>query len=238
MLYFVKKPQWVRSFYGDCTWEVDTAEKIIYLTFDDGPDPSETPFVMEQLERYTNIMTPFSTIPGIITRNGKIYQMASRSLTSTRPILLIVDGVKISQDDNPTFLSSLNIMDVEGIEVLQRGYNLAVYGDDGAAGIIYITTKSGRAMASPSKNIAKLLNIGFQTPKHFYLPDYDDPKQNTGMKDLRTTVYWNPTLKTNDTGEAKISFFNTDITGNYKLVIEGVDIDGNLARKVMTYEVK
>ena len=52
MFYFVKKPQWLRRFYGDCTWEVNTPEKVLYLTFDDGPDPGETPFVIEQLNRF------------------------------------------------------------------------------------------------------------------------------------------------------------------------------------------
>lgn len=52
MLYFVKKPKWVRRFYGDCVWEVNTSDKVLYLTFDDGPDPEETPFVMEQLSKY------------------------------------------------------------------------------------------------------------------------------------------------------------------------------------------
>lgn len=52
MIYFVRKPRWVRKFYGDCTWEVATGDKALYLTFDDGPDPEETPFVMEQLAKF------------------------------------------------------------------------------------------------------------------------------------------------------------------------------------------
>ena len=52
MLYFVKKPKWVRKFYGDCIWEIDTAEKKLYLSFDDGPDPTETPFVLDALKQY------------------------------------------------------------------------------------------------------------------------------------------------------------------------------------------
>ncbi|HEX6915881.1 MAG TPA: polysaccharide deacetylase family protein [Chitinophagaceae bacterium] len=52
MVYFVKKPRWVRHFYGDCTWEMPADDKVIYLTFDDGPDPLQTPFVLSQLEQY------------------------------------------------------------------------------------------------------------------------------------------------------------------------------------------
>lgn len=59
MLYFVKKPQWLRRFYGDCLWEVNTTEKILYLTFDDGPHPEETPFVLQQLRKFNAKATFF-----------------------------------------------------------------------------------------------------------------------------------------------------------------------------------
>ena len=39
-------------------------------------------------------------------------------------------------------------------------------------------------------------------------------------------------------GKANVSYFNTDVPGVYRIVIEGIDINGNLARKVLTYEVK
>src|SRR5688572_1798409 len=34
------------------TWHRDVAEKKLYLTFDDGPIPEVTPFVLEQLAKY------------------------------------------------------------------------------------------------------------------------------------------------------------------------------------------
>ncbi len=59
MFYFVKKPVWLRKFYGDATWQVATTDKVLYLTFDDGPDPEATPFVLEQLEKYNAKATFF-----------------------------------------------------------------------------------------------------------------------------------------------------------------------------------
>ncbi|MEL7343193.1 MAG: polysaccharide deacetylase family protein, partial [Bacteroidota bacterium] len=37
---------------GEYLWRVKTDEKIIYLTFDDGPTPDVTPWVLEQLSAY------------------------------------------------------------------------------------------------------------------------------------------------------------------------------------------
>jgi len=36
----------------NCIWRIPGAEKIIYLTFDDGPIPELTPFVLETLQQY------------------------------------------------------------------------------------------------------------------------------------------------------------------------------------------
>jgi peptidoglycan/xylan/chitin deacetylase (PgdA/CDA1 family) len=73
MLYFVKKPKWVRKFYGDCTWEIKTAEKVLYLTFDDGPDREETPFVLEQLEKY-NAKATFFCLGQNVVKQPQVYR--------------------------------------------------------------------------------------------------------------------------------------------------------------------
>ncbi len=48
----VKTPFWLRLLYPGCTWRMDTTEKVIYLTFDDGPHPTITPFVLDELKKY------------------------------------------------------------------------------------------------------------------------------------------------------------------------------------------
>ena len=48
-MYFVKTPFWLKRIFKSYTWDVNTAEKELYLTFDDGPHPVATPFVLQQL---------------------------------------------------------------------------------------------------------------------------------------------------------------------------------------------
>jgi peptidoglycan/xylan/chitin deacetylase (PgdA/CDA1 family) len=50
--YFVHPPTWVRLLYRKRLWRVETNEKKIYLTFDDGPHPRITPFVLDLLKTY------------------------------------------------------------------------------------------------------------------------------------------------------------------------------------------
>ena len=52
MLYFVKTPWWLRKLYRGLVWRIPTAEKVLYLSFDDGPHPVATPFVLAELEKY------------------------------------------------------------------------------------------------------------------------------------------------------------------------------------------
>ena len=47
-----KTPLLFRWFYPSLMWKVKTDEKEIYLTFDDGPIPEVTPWVLRQLELY------------------------------------------------------------------------------------------------------------------------------------------------------------------------------------------
>ena len=45
-------PKIFRAFFPDVIWQIPQKEKTVYLTFDDGPIPEATPFVLELLEKH------------------------------------------------------------------------------------------------------------------------------------------------------------------------------------------
>jgi peptidoglycan/xylan/chitin deacetylase (PgdA/CDA1 family) len=51
-MYFIKAPFWLRILYRPLLWRIPEKEKVIYLTFDDGPHAKATPFVLDQLKKY------------------------------------------------------------------------------------------------------------------------------------------------------------------------------------------
>lgn len=59
MIYLVKTPFLLKKLYPACVWEIETSDKEIYLTFDDGPHPEITPWVLQQLKEYNAIGTFF-----------------------------------------------------------------------------------------------------------------------------------------------------------------------------------
>jgi peptidoglycan/xylan/chitin deacetylase (PgdA/CDA1 family) len=50
--YFVKTPWWLKRIYSSYLWSMDTKENAIWLSFDDGPHPEATPFVLDELKKY------------------------------------------------------------------------------------------------------------------------------------------------------------------------------------------
>ena len=52
-------PWWLRRLFSGCVWDIKTSEKTIYLTFDDGPHPLITPFVLAELKKYNASATFF-----------------------------------------------------------------------------------------------------------------------------------------------------------------------------------
>ena len=49
---------WLRWLYPKALWRMDRHEKAVYLTFDDGPIPEATPYVLDILAKY-NIKATF-----------------------------------------------------------------------------------------------------------------------------------------------------------------------------------
>ena len=46
---FVKPPKIIRLFYPNLIWKKQTSTKKLWLTFDDGPDPQATPWILATL---------------------------------------------------------------------------------------------------------------------------------------------------------------------------------------------
>jgi peptidoglycan-N-acetylglucosamine deacetylase len=73
MFYFVKTPSLLKKFYSSCMWEIPSREKIIYLTFDDGPHPAATPFVLDALKKY-NAKATFFCIGKNVVEHPELYK--------------------------------------------------------------------------------------------------------------------------------------------------------------------
>jgi peptidoglycan/xylan/chitin deacetylase (PgdA/CDA1 family) len=75
-MYLVKTPWWLRKFYApEVTWKIKTEKKAIFFTFDDGPHPTITPFILSCLKRFNAKATFFC-----IGKNVKLYPEVYRQI--------------------------------------------------------------------------------------------------------------------------------------------------------------
>lgn len=65
-------PKVVKSMFPKFIWDIDTSEKTIYLTFDDGPTPEITDWVLDCLKKY-NAKVTFFCIGKNVERFPNIY---------------------------------------------------------------------------------------------------------------------------------------------------------------------
>jgi peptidoglycan-N-acetylglucosamine deacetylase len=72
-MYLVKTPFWLRALYPSCTWKMLGAEKVIYLSFDDGPHVDATPFVLAELKKY-NAKASFFCIGKNVAAHKNLYE--------------------------------------------------------------------------------------------------------------------------------------------------------------------
>ena len=59
--------------YPDCVWDISEQDNILYLTFDDGPHPEATPFVLDELKKY-NAKATFFCIGKNVVEYPDIYK--------------------------------------------------------------------------------------------------------------------------------------------------------------------
>jgi len=72
-MYLIKAPFWIRWVYPQLLWRLPAQEKVIYLSFDDGPHESATDFVLDQLKSH-GAKASFFCIGKNVVKHPEIYQ--------------------------------------------------------------------------------------------------------------------------------------------------------------------
>jgi peptidoglycan-N-acetylglucosamine deacetylase len=72
-MYFVRTPKLIQNLIPNYTWSIPTDEKVLYLTFDDGPIPEITPWVLDTLKKF-NAKATFFCVGDNVKRNPSVFQ--------------------------------------------------------------------------------------------------------------------------------------------------------------------
>lgn len=72
-MWIPRTPKFIQNAFDEAIWSVPTKEKELYLTFDDGPNPLSTPFVLRKLKKFDAKAT-FFCVGENVERNIDIFQ--------------------------------------------------------------------------------------------------------------------------------------------------------------------
>jgi peptidoglycan/xylan/chitin deacetylase (PgdA/CDA1 family) len=75
-LAIVKTPRAARKLFPAALWKIRTHEKVLYLTFDDGPIEEVTPLVLNELKRYNAKATFFCIGKNITNHTGLFHRIS------------------------------------------------------------------------------------------------------------------------------------------------------------------
>ena len=149
--------------------------------------------------------------------------------------LVLLDGVPVFDIDK---IIALNPLKVESLEVFNGKYSLGA--DILFPGIInYTTYKGDLAGFRLDPNLLKMAYEGLQFQREFFSPVYEqDQLKNSRMPDFRNLLFWSPDVKTDEDGKQSLSFYTSDVAGEYIMVVQGLTKEGKAGYKAVTFKVE
>ncbi len=187
-------------------------------------DMGDNYFNRQKLSTYSasnSVLFVLSTMPGVHVKDNSIYLLGN-----IIPALVLLDGVPIESSE----LSMMNIEDIEDI-TLFKGASASIFGSLGGNGVIAIAMREGTARVIEKPNLAKISPLGYQKPAQFYMPKYNvDSIRLLKKPDIRNTIYWNPSLKTDSNGTVCVKFYLADKPTPLEVAIEGITENGEICR--------
>ena len=75
---FIEQPaKFLRWLYPSAIWRMDQSEKVVYITFDDGPIPQATPWILDTLDKY-NIKATFFMVGDNVRKYPELFEEIKR----------------------------------------------------------------------------------------------------------------------------------------------------------------
>jgi len=167
------------------------------------------------------------------TNDGVRFTMLSEDfMTVSTNILVLLDNIPIA---NHELMANYNPLLIKTIDMHFGQYIFGGHRFDGI--IAFYSYKNDYPGISFSENTQIFDYEGTRPYRYFYMPDYDEVSVYSPLPDFRHTLLWNPDVQTDGQHSIVIPFTTSDITGDYRIMVEGLTRDGQLLRSEARFRV-
>jgi hypothetical protein len=198
-------------------------------------DSVQKEYVLDEFTRFPTLKETITEILAEVSyrKNKGNYIISLKKyqddIAAFGPPLILVDGLLL-QDVNALF--DFPAERIFKVSVINEPY---VYGPKTFSGVINFTTKDNDFQSlRQDDSIKKTVLVRPLPEKVYFSPDYSK-NQNARIPDYRQQLLWLPAL---ETGTRNISFYTSDITGTFEVLIEGFTADGNAVFSKSSIDVK
>jgi hypothetical protein len=188
--------------------------------------------------------------PDIIIRRNYIGYLYAH-VRSSEPTLVVIDGITVRKEDY-SLIPNIPPSEVSSFELIENAKNyvklileydpeISPINAPSHGDVIAIYTYAGNGILGALKPIGIIQAAVpvFSAPREFYAPKYENLQASDWYKpDLRALIHWEPKVTVDSLGIASRSFYNGDITGEVKVVVEAISENGEIGYKEIMYNVK
>ena len=219
-----------------------TGNDSLYNSIQSSPYCTFQPVKTYNLDEYTRFGSIGETILEFITRlrvtspKGKKVisaYMEDEKQFSVRTLVLL-DGVPVYNHEdilqyNPMYIKTVNIYDG------RYTFN----GEDFECIVSFITSEGNLPFFQLNES-SQLFNYDCpQLPLPFEVPDYSTERiKNSRKPDFRHTLYWNPFVEFTKGRPVNLSFYTSDLCGEFKVTVEGITTNGKMIHGVSYFQVR
>ena len=139
------------------------------------------------------------------------------------------DGIRFFLNEMPVSIEIIDAVNPDEVAIVKVYKGALAFPFGANAGAISVYTKKGRSVAINEKRFVSFEKQGFAVAREFFQVDYlKEPALNKNQTDNRITLLWKPNLQLDKAGKAKLDFFNNDFAKKWKVIVQGLDKQGQL----------
>lgn len=224
-------------------YNADSVRRFIAPVFSDTLPffgKAEYSYRLDDYKRFTTmeeVLREYVTPINVVLRGGKLYMSIYDETSQTvyhDLLLVLLDGVPV-MDFQKIF--SYDPLKVKRLDVVPRKY---MVGGMNFKSIVSFETYNGKFDGfEMTPGLVAIDYDGLQLQRKFYSPVYENESESQKrIPDFRSTLYWNPNLPVDESGNTSMKFYTSDRKGDFLIVLQGINAKGEVVSGSAAFKVE